>query len=388
MDTALRRIELGASARSADLALGIALAAGGVGLAVASDGERALDAARVTAIVCATLPLGWRRTSPLLALLAMLVGQVGLPGSVPPTDVTVSEFVALFVAMYSVAAYRPVRVVAVALGAVAFALGLAAWRFDDLESLQGGVPVLGVHVLVALAGRRVQLRDARVDHLEQEAEERDRLRVELQEEAVREERLRIARELHDLIAHSVSVMVVHAGAGQRQFARDPDQALTALRTVETVGREAMTELQGLLEILRREGAPVEVAVSLDHLDVVAAPLREAGIAVELDLPDRWPDLSTAATLCAYRLVQEALTNVLRHSGATRARVSMRHDERVLDLRVTDDGRGSGQRDLSLLHGHGLRGMAERVRLVAGQFEAADQPSGGFRVHARIPRGAS
>jgi signal transduction histidine kinase len=318
----------------------------------------------------------------------MLIGQIGLPGSVPPTEVTVAEFVALFVATYSVAAYRPVRVLAAGLGAVAVALALAAWRFDDVESLQGAVPVLGVHLLVSLAGRRVRLREAQVDRLELEAEERDRLRLRLQEEAVREERVRIARELHDLIAHSVSVMVVHAGAGQRQFARDPEQAVAALRTVETVGRGAMTELQSLLEILRREGAPVEAAVSLDHLDVVAAPLREAGVDVELDLPDPWPELSTGATLCAYRLVQEALTNVLRHSGAKRTRVTMRDDRGVLDLSVTDDGRGSGHRDLSLLHGHGLRGMAERVRLVAGEFEASDLPSGGFRVHARIPIGAS
>ena len=387
MDTALRRVELGSPPRGVDLALGVALAASAIALAAVSGGDGSLDTARITAIACATLPLGWRRTSPVLALLVMLVGQVGLPGSVPPTDVTVAEFVALFVATYSVAASRPLPVLAAGLGSVAAAIGVAAWRFDDLESLQGGVPVLGVHLLVALAGRRAQLREAQVGHLEREAAEHDVVRLRLQEEAVRTERLRIARELHDLIAHSVSVMVVHAGAGRRRSADDPDRPFRALQTIEDVGRTAMSELQSLLEILRREGAPVEVAVSLDHLDTLAEPLRVSGIDVELDLPDRRPELSTAATLCAYRLVQEALTNVMRHSGARRARVTLRHADDCLDLTVEDDGHGSGHRDLSLMQGHGLRGMAERVRLVGGEFTAADSRTGGFRVHARIPVGA-
>lgn len=360
-----------------DLVLGGAFGAAGIAIIAA---QEPLTVSRTVAVIGATLPLGWRRAAPLAALVVMVIAQSGLPGAVPPQEVTIAEFVALLVATYSVAVHGTKRDLALGVGAIAVGMLLATWRFRDLDSLQGTFPVLVMHGLVAGVGRRLRHRELDVRRLEVEAEHREHL----QAEAIREERLRIARELHDLIAHGVSVMVVHAGAGQRQLTREPERARASLATIESVGREATQGLQRLLEVLRSEGAPVEPVVSLRHLDSVVEPVRSSGIEVDVDVrldPDALP---AEVALCAHRIVQEALTNVVRHSHARRVRIVVAEEQGAVLVQVVDDGHGSGAGDLGLSPGHGLIGMRERLRMLDGELRAGDGEGGGFVVDARIP----
>jgi signal transduction histidine kinase len=214
-------------------------------------------------------------------------------------------------------------------------------------------------------------------------------RVVIHEEArraVADEQARIAREVHDVVAHSVSVIVVQAAAADDVFDEQPAQARAALRSIEQTGRDALGELRLLLDAMRPEDDAPEHAPApgLDRLDELAEPLRAGGLDVVMR---REGDGAVPAgvDLSAYRIVQEALTNTLRHARATRAEVVLTLDADALDVDVRDNGRpavasGAG--------GHGLVGMRERATMLGGSFEAGPMPDGGYRVHARLPLGAA
>jgi signal transduction histidine kinase len=201
--------------------------------------------------------------------------------------------------------------------------------------------------------------------------------------AVRDEQARIARELHDVIAHSVTVMVVQAGAAGDVFERRPDQARAAIASIEEVGRDTLVELRRLLGGVRPGAAPPQP--SLGRIGELAAPLRAAGVAVEI-VEEGGPRTEPAGVaVSAYRIVQEALTNVLRHAGATRADVAVRHLPEAVEIEVVDDGgRGSARAVDGSRPGLGLVGMRERAALLGGHFEAGPTAHGGFRVHAVLP----
>jgi signal transduction histidine kinase len=189
--------------------------------------------------------------------------------------------------------------------------------------------------------------------------------------AIDQEQARIARELHDVIAHGVSVIVVQAAAADDVFDRRPDRAREALRSIDATGRATLDELRKLLAGVRPHDRP-----GLDRLADLVEPLRAAGLRVDVD---REPvPLPAGVDLSAYRIVQEALTNTLRHAHATRAEVLVRNDSGVLDLEVVDDGRGG------VGVGRGIAGMRERAALLGGTVDAGPLPDGGFRVHARLP----
>ncbi len=208
--------------------------------------------------------------------------------------------------------------------------------------------------------------------------------------AVDEERARIARELHDVIAHSVSVIVIQAAAADDVFDEHPEQARAALRSIEGAGREALAELRRLLAAVRPDagegsGDPLRPLPGLDRLDELAGSMRAAGLDVTIDRDGgAAAALPAGVDLSAYRIVQEALTNTLRHAGAKRADVAVRVGDGVLDLDVRDDGRGApaGAANGS---GRGIAGMRERAAMLGGTLEAGPLPGGGgFRVHARLP----
>lgn len=226
-----------------------------------------------------------------------------------------------------------------------------------------------------------------------EAEERAR-RIALANEseamrAVAEERQRIARELHDVIAHSVSVMTVQAGAVRRLLLPEQERERQALETVEATGRQALTEMRRLVGLLREQGAMPEFSPqpSMKTLDVLVGTVREAGLPVELAVEGEPRDLPPGIDLSAYRVVQEALTNALKYAGPARAWVTVRWRERELELEIANDGRsatsgGDGG-------GHGLAGMSERVSLYGGSIETGVRGGGGFVVTAHLPfEGAS
>jgi len=196
-----------------------------------------------------------------------------------------------------------------------------------------------------------------------------------------EERLRIARELHDVLAHSISVINVQAGVGLALLDSDPEQARTALTTIKAASKEALGEVRQVLDTLRTPGdAPRAPAPGLDRLPELVEQAASAGLTVEV--AGEPPRLAPGTDLAAFRIVQEALTNVVRHSGSRQARVHLDHDERTLRLRVDDDGPATGADAGG--SGNGLAGMRERAAALGGTIEAGPRADGGFRVLAVLP----
>jgi signal transduction histidine kinase len=210
-------------------------------------------------------------------------------------------------------------------------------------------------------------------------------RVVIHEEArraVADEQARIAREVHDVVAHSVSVIVVQAAAADDVFDERPDQARSALRSIEQTGRDALRELRLVLGAMGSDGETPDkdLAHGLAHLEELAEPLRASGLDVVMRREGEG-DVPAGVDLSAYRIVQEALTNTLRHARATRAEVVLRLGPEALEVDVRDNGRPVA---LPSQGGHGLVGMRERATMLGGSFEAGPLPEGGYRVHARLP----
>jgi signal transduction histidine kinase len=211
-----------------------------------------------------------------------------------------------------------------------------------------------------------------------------------EQEALRrfaDERLRIAHEIHDVVAHGMTAINVQAGVAAHLLERDPDQAHRALRDIKRVSGEALSDLRATLAALRvpSQAAPLAPAGGLGDLERLLDGVRAAGVEVELDVRDVGP-VPAAVHHAAYRIVQEAVTNIARHSGATHARVSVARSDGTLVLEVADDGRGAaaGAGAAARPPGNGLQGMGERARALGGTFEAKDGPTGGFTVCARMP----
>jgi signal transduction histidine kinase len=205
-------------------------------------------------------------------------------------------------------------------------------------------------------------------------------------EAVVEERARIARELHDVVAHAISVIVLQARGGRRVLATSPEDARTALDTIEHTGEQALEEMRRLLAMLRYdEEHRLSPHPGLHALDDLAGSMTRMGLPVELVREGTPVELAAGIDLSAYRIVQEALTNALKHAGPARARVRVAYTHDHLDLEVVDDGPGTGTGGGS---GHGLVGIRERAELYGGHVEAGRRPDGGYAVRARLPIGAT
>jgi signal transduction histidine kinase len=235
-----------------------------------------------------------------------------------------------------------------------------------------------------LAGDNRRVRRRYVATLEERAERLERERATEAARAVAEEQARIARELHDVLAHNVSVMVVQAAAANDVFDSRPDQARAALESIEATGRAALAELRRLLGVVRGDGAGYAPQPSLERLDALVDQVRSAGLRVAVTIEGEPRPLPTGVDLSAYRVVQEALTNTLKHARATKAEITLRFRAGGLDVDVRDDGVGAGNGDGG---GNGLIGMRERVAVFGGSLTAGPQPGGGFGVSARFPLGA-
>jgi signal transduction histidine kinase len=265
-------------------------------------------------------------------------------------------------------------------------------------------PAAGV-AITWLIGDNVRVRRAYIAELEARAEQLERQQATEAQRAVDGERTRIARELHDVVAHHVSVIAVQAGAARMvadQRAAPPGRGMPRsmsddmLASIESTARQALGELRRLLGVLRKEDGSAELAPQpgLHQLDLLVAQLRDSGVAVELSVDGSVPDsLPPGVDLTAYRIIQEALTNVLKHSGGAPTRVGVRVDGEDLELRVTDAGPGVSAIGAGAVEelghgGHGLIGMGERVALFGGRFRSGPGRFGGFEVEARIPLGGS
>ena len=285
----------------------------------------------------------------------------------------ISNAVAYLCALYALAVWTPPR---------RFALGLAAIVSIDL------VPAarFGSRIAWTLATLVVMLIVRRVVRdREQRAQLAERERDLAAREAVAEERARIARELHDVVAHSVSVMVVQAQAGTRLL-DEPERLRGAFSSIEASGREALVELRRLLGILRTDDEQLAIGPQpgLDSLEALVEQVREAGLPVELRVEGEPVQLPPGVDLSAYRIVQEALTNALKHAGQAEAEVVVRYRASSLELEVVDNGAAAAATVSGSGSGHGLIGMRERVALCGGVLEAGARNGHGYAVRARLP----
>ncbi|MEV5570861.1 sensor histidine kinase [Spirillospora sp. NPDC052269] len=347
-----------------------------------------------TALVVAAVAL--RRRYPLGAVLAMTASILtvlpvhGGGGAGPPV-------MAMPYVLYSAASLCRPRTAVVAL-AVALAPVLAIATSPS----RGMVMFVFLFVTVWTVGFAVGQHRAYTENLlrQQAARQAEQIvrqaeRAEAERHKARrqvtEERIRIARELHDVVAHSMSVITVQAGFGHLVIDDRPAEARTALGIIESTGRETLGEMRRLLGLLREDdpggpGGPADVSIrapapGLADLERLVTQTAQAGVRVELAISGRPRDLPAGIDLSAYRIVQEALTNVVRHSGTTAARAVIDYRAGELAIEVTDDGSGG---TAPPVHGHGLDGMRERVNLYGGRFHAGPLPGRGFQVAARLP----
>ena len=358
------------------------------------DGFRAADplAYTLTAIGCATTV--WARRQPMAALVVTGLVITILVARDYHADLLPFVFTGL---LFMVANYRPRRTALAGLVAAAlFLAASAATRPADL-GLAELAQTVSVFTVAWLLGRLVRARRTALLGLVSEAEqrvaaerrlavaERDRSRLSLVDE-----RLRIARDVHDVLAHSMSVVSVQATVGAHLAEADPMAARQALVTISEVSRSSMQDLRQMLTLLRDDSAAAatehvsyEPTHGLDTLEPLIATYRTAGLPVLTVVSGTPHDLSASADLCAYRIVQEALTNTLKHAAAGTATVELRYHDSAVQVVVTDDGAGTGGAGLTT-GGHGLIGMRERTALLGGQLDAGPRPEGGFTVTATIP----
>jgi len=342
-------------------------------------------------------PMALRRTLPRGSFAA--VALVSFVQCVAGVEIIPAN-VAVLMGLYTVAAESSFRWGLAALAAAETGAVLAPLRYTPSLSdfrpsfLAMTAVVLGVWIL----GLHMRTRRAYLRSLEERAERLERERdIELQI-AMAAERARIARELHDVVAHNVSVIVVQADGAWYAMDTDPGRARRALEAISATGRQALTEMRRLLGVLREGGdgtAPPQGAASepqegayapqpgVNQLPDLVEKVRASGLPVELDIEGTPPAMSQGQELTVFRIVQEALTNTLKHGGPqATARVRISYGPDTLEIRVTDDGRGAAAADDG--RGHGLAGMRERVAVYGGEVRAGPRPGGGFEVAARIP----
>src|SRR5215213_2684632 len=335
-----------------------------------------------------TLPLAARRRFPLAVLATTVASGVAFVALDLPPDML---WLAIPVAVYSVAAYGD-RWVALAGLAVAEA-GLAVVQLTPGRTgANTWVGNMGFLAAAWLLGHFVGVRRLYVLQLEERTAELQRAREELARRAVTEERLRLARELHDVVAHAMSVIAVQSGVGAHVADSRPEEVGKALAAIEATSRAALIELRRLLGVLRQDGEPqasLTPAPGLANLEGLLAEVAKAGLAVRLRVEGAPSPLPAGLDLSAYRVVQEALTNVVKHAGPAHAQVTIRYRDHEVAVEVIDNGRGvaavagDGRRGT----GHGLIGMAERVAAFGGDLEVGPRSGGGFRVAARLPLAA-
>jgi len=335
-----------------------------------------------------SLPLAWRRRAPLLvAVIVFASVAVGTLFFTDGANLNVPLFDAVIVG-YAVGAHT--RGVAAWFGPPILAGGMVVnvALFTGQRSDDFIFPTL--FVLVAwLAGRALRSRAELTEQLHEAAARAEESHQEELRAAASEERRRIAREMHDVIAHSMSVMVVQAGGARRILDRDPARAAAAGAQIERTGREAMDEMRSLLGLLHAEEHPAKLAPqpSLSQLDALIARAREAGLPATLQVEGPRRPLPAGLDLAAYRIVQEALTNAIKEGGAAPTSVSLRWFDDELELEVRDAGPGGRAAAIERDDGHGLVGMRERARLYGGELETFQPAHGGWIVRARLPLAA-
>ncbi|WP_342714885.1 sensor histidine kinase [Lentzea xinjiangensis] len=338
-------------------------------------------------------PLPFRRYHPLGSAYLILAGaflQLFTHGGNEGVPVRMSDF-ALAIALYTLVAYTGRKAALVYSGWLL--AGTLLWAIFQIGEIQAVFLAFMVFVIFGFSwamGEFVGARRAYHSELEQRLKLLETERDQQAKLAVGEERSRIARELHDVVAHAVSVMIVHADGAAYTIRSQPEVAENAVRTIAQTGRLALTEMRRLLGVLRSEDAETQWAPQPDVRGVVelAENTRAAGVPVRLEITGDVDDLPAGVGLSIYRIVQEALTNTIKHAGAgTTALVRLARTQEELRLEVIDNGFGTPHDVVKVSGGNGLIGMRERTAVLGGEFEAGPNPGGGWRVRATFPLAA-
>ncbi|MFI7348524.1 sensor histidine kinase [Streptomyces sp. NPDC049936] len=332
--------------------------------------------------------LAFRRRAPLVVL--GVTGSVSVVESItgdPRAPVVMSAVIALYTVAASTdrpTTWRVGLLTMTVLTGAAMLFGPLPWYAQE------NLAVFAWTGIGASAGDAVRSRRAFVQAIRERAEKAERTREEEARRRVAEERLRIARDLHDVVAHHIALVNVQAGVASHVMDKRPDQAKEALAHVRDASRSALDELRATVGLLRQTGdpeAPTEPAPGLDRLDELVGTFHHAGLPVEVARADQGTELPAAVDLAAYRIIQEALTNVRKHAGQrAKAEVSVVRVGPNIEVTVLDDGTGDGTGDGTAPDsgGHGLLGMRERVTAVRGTLTTGPRYGGGFRVHAILP----
>ena len=354
------------------------------------DGYRSDDALGILLLLMQTLPIAVRNVFPLAALTVSVTGislHIGLGYQGVPTG----TFAALVI-LYSAASLTDTR--QALLAALITAAGIAVYFTTDRGD-PGLVAALTTSATYAAAwGVGFYLRSRReyTSVVEERASLLERQREVRAREAVADERARIARELHDMVGHALNLIVIQAGGAQRVFQSKPELARDSLGSIESTARHALTDMERMLGILRAteaEGGDLSPQPGLGDVERLAAEVTKAGLPVKVTIEGTPAALPSSIDLTAYRIIQEALTNALKHAGPAHAQVAVQHHADEIELDITDDGAGRPDdgvpRDGG---GRGLIGMRERVALFGGDLQVGPRPEGGYRVHVRLPLGGA
>lgn len=372
---------------AADVLLAVLIASISVGFHLTERGAEYHEPSAWGAVLTlgATLPIAWRRRHPIAVLAVVMAFQMVAEGF----NYTGSGWSGVIITVYTMGTMfgsaQLWRVVALVLP---ITMAFVVWgviRGDAPWQAIISAPVMFVGAVVV--GDNMRRRREHVAELAERAERAERERELLAHQHVREERTRVARELHDVVAHSVSLMVIQTSAARRQLAVDPAKADAALGAVEDAGRQAMNEMRRILGVLRDESGSQSLAPqpSLADLDGLTDAATDLPITVRTD--GVLHDLPAGVELSAFRIVQEALTNVRRHAGPVRqVDVSVARSDHALTVEVVDDGRGASVAPSP--NGFGLMGMRERVSAYEGELVAGPRVGGGWRVRASFPLGAA
>lgn len=351
--------------------------------ATALEGGRAVHLLLATAV---TIPLLMRRRHAVEVFLvvfsaAWIQGELGGNLGQP--------WLAVLIAIYAVGAHETMPLSLMGPLSVVLLIALVdVPRLRDGERWDDLVPAWFVLVGTWAFGRWIRHRARDTAALTERMQQTERDAENQAQRAVTEERARIARELHDLVAHSMGVIVIQAQGAQRSLDGHPDAARNALKSIESASRSGLEEMRRLLGLLSgpADGATTAPQPDLAALDGLVEGVRSAGLPVRLSVEGDVRRLPPGVELAAYRIVQEAMTNALKHSGAANLDVRIRYSRTCLEILVDDDGSSAMPSGAGSSSGHGLVGMKERVSLYGGTVQAGPRPGGGFGVHARIPVG--
>jgi signal transduction histidine kinase len=352
------------------------------------EGERVVSVLPAL-IFCASF--GWRRRWPLVPLV-LGFGLIELSNlAIQPLAETGAFLFGIVIALYTAGAYAKGRTAVAALAVVVIMIPFAAIEPGEAFTFGGlaffvmffGGP-FAVGRIIRWRREREKALEGRADELEQESDRRTR-------EAVTVERARIARELHDVVSHAISVVLLQARGARRVLHDDEPQVRAALDAIEQSSSEALTEMRRLLGLLRQDADTPALTPrpTLRRVDELVASVTSAGVPVELCVEGEIGELPPGVDVSAYRIVQEALTNALKHAGPAHVHVFIRRRDDELEVEVLDDGvGGTGHDGHDGRAGHGLIGIRERVAVYGGQLQAGERPDGGYAVQARIPLGST